>query len=231
MKSISSLSLTVIVSLVALLAPSRTVAQEESYRFDIGAGLGMSGYIGDLNNSNPFKSPGLAADLSFRYRFDTRWALVTNLGYAGLSADSGQLGSALPGDIEYSFKSTVIDLSERAEVNFFAFGQGESYKKLRRWTPYMSVGVGVLMASCEGSSHVAFTIPMSLGVKYKLKERVNIGLEFTMTKAFGDHIDGEIADLYQIKSSFMKNTDWYSQLALTISYEFGLRCPTCHYYD
>ena len=204
MKSISSLSLTVMVSLVALLAPSRTVAQEESSRFDIGAGLGMSGYIGDLNNSNPFKSPGLAADLSFRYRFDTRWALVTNLGYAGLSAVSGQLGSALP---------------------------GESYKKLRRWTPYMSVGVGVLMASCEGSSHVAFTIPMSLGVKYKLKERVNIGLEFTMTKAFGDHIDGEIADLYQIKSSFMKNTDWYSQLALTISYEFGLRCPTCHYYD
>ena len=51
MKSFSSLTLTVIVGLVALMAPSRTVAQEESYKFDIGAALGMSGYIGDLNNS------------------------------------------------------------------------------------------------------------------------------------------------------------------------------------
>ena len=231
MKLISSLTLTLIVSLVSLLAPAHASAQEESYRFDIGAGIGMSGYLGDLNNSNPFKSPGLAADLSFRYRFDTRWAIVTNLGYAGLSANSGQIGSALPGDIEYKFKSNVIDLTERAEVNFFAFGQGESYKKLRRWTPYMSVGVGLLMASCDGSTNLAFTIPMSLGVKYKLRERVNLGLEFTMTKAFSDHVDGDIADLYQVKSSFLKNTDWYSQLALTISYEFGLRCPTCHYYD
>lgn len=223
------IALTVIA--MSLLSPVHTRAQEESYRFDLGAGIGIGGYMGDLNESNPFAKPGFTGDIALRYRFDTRWSLATVLGYSRLSGDSRQLASSLPGDIEYSFKSSVIDLSERVEVNFFAFGIGETYKKLRRWSPYLAVGIGLAIASCEGSTHAAFTVPLAVGLRYKLRERLNLGLEFSMTKAFGDHLDGDIADLYQVKSSFLKNTDWFSRLALSVSYEFGLRCPTCHYYD
>lgn len=223
--------LSIVVSMLLAVLPLSLTAQEESYRFDLGAGLGMGGYLGDLNESNPFGRPGFTGNLSFRYRFDTRWALSTVLGYSALSGNSDDLGGALPDAAHYEFKSNVIDLSERIEVNFFAFGIGETYKKLKRWTPYLAVGMGLAMASCDGMSHLAFTIPMAVGVKYKLKERLNLGLEFSMTKAFGDRLDGNITDLYQIKSSMVKNTDWYSRLALSISYEFGLRCPTCHYYD
>lgn len=222
---------TIIAAAAILFIAPNACAQEESYRFDIGAGLGMGGYMGDLNESNPFGRPGFTGNLAFRYRFDTRWALTTMLGYSALSGNSADLSAALPDNAEYKFKSSVIDLSERVEVNFFAFGIGETYKKLRRWSPYLAVGAGIAMATCEGSNHIAFTIPMAVGVKYKLLERINLGLEFSMTKAFGDHLDGDIADLYQVKSSFLKNTDWYSRLALSVSYEFGLRCPTCHYYD
>jgi hypothetical protein len=53
-----------------------------------------------------------------------------------------------------------------------------------------------------------------------------------MTKVLGDKVDGEnINDLYQIKSSVLKNTDWYSTLTFSITYEFGERCETCHYVD
>ena len=232
MKRLShKLLLTVTLMATFILGAPLANAQEESYRFDLGAGLGMGGYMGDLNESNPFKRPGFTGNLAFHYRFDSRWALSTVLGYSSLSGNSSDLGSALPDGAEYSFKSSVIDLSERVEVNFFAFGIGETYKRLRRWSPYLAVGLGFAMASCDGASHAAFTIPMAVGVKYKLKERINLGLEFSMTKAFGDKLDGDITDLYQVKSSFVKNTDWYSRLALSVSYEFGLRCPTCHYYD
>lgn len=225
-----TLSIIAVIAVFVVTTP-RACAQDESYRFDIGAGIGMGGYMGDLNESNPFGRPGFTGNLAFRYRYDTRWALTTVLGYSALSGNSADLGASLPDNAEYSFKSSVIDLSERVEVNFFAFGIGETYKHLRRWSPYLAVGIGAAMATCDGSNHIAFTIPMAVGVKYKLRERINLGLEFSMTKAFGDHLDGDIADLYQVKSSFLKNTDWYSRLALSISYEFGLRCPTCHYYD
>ena len=76
------------------------------------------------------------------------------------------------------------------------------------------------------------TIPMAIGVKYKVKPRLNLGLEFAMTKVIGDHADGaELSDLYLIKSSFIKNTDWYSTVLFSISYEFGERCVQCNRLD
>lgn len=53
-----------------------------------------------------------------------------------------------------------------------------------------------------------------------------------MTKIVGDKADGAVlSDPYLIKSSFLKNTDWYSTLVLSISYEFGKRCVACHRID
>lgn len=224
-----------IVTLLLLIGPlHKLMAQDdvESYKFDFGGGLGMSGYLGDVNTSNMFRRPGAAANLSFRYLKDSRWAFRGLLNAASLSGDSKDFDEVFPGGENYKFSSWVFDLGGRVEFNFFNYGIGESYKRLRRWSPYLSLGVGVAMSSCEGSTFVAATLPMGVGVKYKLSRRVNLSAEFTMTKAFGDHLDGErLDDLYQIKSSFLKNTDWYSTLMVSISYEFGPRCVVCNRID
>ncbi len=210
---------------------ARLCAQEETYRFDIGAGIGMSGYLGDVNESNIFKHPGFAGQLSFRYLFDTRWAIRALLTTASLSGNSADFGIIFPGGSQYSFTSQIYDLGARGEFNFFNYGIGETYKRLRRWTPYLAVGIGMTFASANGT-FAAMTLPMAFGVKFKLRPQLNLMAEFAMTKAFGDHLDDKnISDLYQIKSSFLKNTDWYSTIMISISYEFGKRCATCHYVD
>lgn len=207
-------------------------AQSVTYKFDIGANIGMSGYIGDANRSNPFSHPGFDGELSFRYIGDARWAVRGIFSVLGLSGDSKDMTDVLPGAAGYSFTSTVYDLGARGEYNFLPYGIGETYKRLRRWTPYLTLGVGMAMASVAGKSYVAPTVPMGLGVKFKLSERWNAGVEFTMTKSFSDKFDGEnLADLNQIKTAFYKNTDWYSRFTIGISYEFGKRCETCHYVD
>lgn len=207
-------------------------AQTAPYKFDLGASLGMSGYIGDANRSNIFKKPGFDGELSMRYIGDSRWALRGVLSTFGLSGDTSGMEDILPDEASYSFTSQVYELSVRGEFNFFAYGIGETYKRLRRWSPYITLGVGAALASSGGKTAAAFTIPMGLGVKFKLRERLNLGVEFTMTKAFSDKFDGQdLADLNQIKTAFYKNTDWYSRLTVGISYEFGKRCETCHYVD
>lgn len=53
-----------------------------------------------------------------------------------------------------------------------------------------------------------------------------------MKKTFTDKLDGPLLDdPHGIPSAFMKNTDWYSTLTLSISYEFSKRCATCHYHE
>ena len=221
--------LVILLTLVALAAP-RLQAQEETYRFDVGAQVGMAGYLGDAS-SNIFGHPGFSGGVSWRYLPDARWAVRALLNVMSLSGDTADMDDVLPGQAQYSFKSTAYDLGGRVEFNFFSFGFGESYKTLRRLSPYLTVGLGVTLATCGGESAFGVNIPMGAGIKYKLRERWNLGLEFTMTKVFSDHVDGELSDLYQIKSSFIKNTDWYSNISVSVTYEFGKRCSTCHYVD
>lgn len=222
--------------LSALAFPARAFAQTqesvEEYKFDIGAGIGMSGYLGDANESNMFAHPGVAFNATFRYLINSRWAIRGMLTGVSLSGSTADMDNVLPEGKVYDFKSSVYDLGAKAEFNFFNYGIGETYKRLTRISPYLSLGLGVAMASSGGDTSVAMSLPMGFGVKYKLRPRLNLGLEFSMTKVFGDKVDSsELTDLYQIKSSFLKNTDWYSSLMFTVTYEFGKRCVTCHRID
>lgn len=98
------LSRIVLVMIVALVSSGATEmrAQDETYRFDLGAGVGMSGYLGDVNRSNMFRRPGFVAQLSFRYLIDTRWAIRTLFTTASLSGNSADFGEVFPGGAAYS---------------------------------------------------------------------------------------------------------------------------------
>ena len=223
---------------LGLLLPMRSqaqaTAQPETYRWDIGASLGMAGYLGDANDSRLFSHPSLGAAVSLRYLINTRFALRALLNYTSLSGNTADMDNVIPGlrDEPYSFKSSLTDFQVRGEYNFFAYGIGESYKQLRRVSPYLALGVGLSLASCDGTTSAALSIPMAVGVKYKVRPRLNVGIEFSMTKLLGDRADGPtLDDPYLIKSSFLKNTDWYSMLSLSISYEFGERCIACNRQD
>lgn len=222
--------------ILPIAAAASAVAQSSAsvapYKFDFGASMGMSGYIGDANASNPFAHPGFTADVMCRYVLDSRWALGAMLSTSSLSGNTADMKNVLPDGASYEFSSQVWDLGIRGEFNFFNYGIGETYKRLRRWTPYLALGFGVSLASSHGNTSVAPSIPMAFGFRYKLNERFNLKAEFSMTKIFSDHVDSpDLADLNTIKVDFYKNTDWVSRLSIGFSYEFGKRCETCHYVD
>ncbi|MCM1290550.1 MAG: porin family protein [Prevotella sp.] len=214
------------------IATASNCSAQEDYRFDIGLGLGMTGYLGDANTANLWKNPGFDGELLFRYIVNPRWGLKTNLYVGTLRGNSAQMTNVMPSDINYKFSTTFVELGEIAEFNFFNFGMGESYRKLKRITPYIAAGLGFNYWKVDSYNGFAFNIPFGIGVKYKLNRRVNLGLEFLMKKVFTDKLDGpQLDDPYLIKSSFLKNTDWYSTLTFTVTYEFSKRCAVCHYKD
>ncbi len=206
-------------------------AQESAYRWEAGVDAGMSGYLGDYNQSNPFAHPGGRLSVSGGYILDSRWSLRLVGGVSGISGNSDGVGGELPQDVPSHFRSTLGDLTVRAEFNFFGYGEGETFKHLSRWTPYIAAGAGMIAASPRGGGmNVAAVLPLAIGVKYRIRPRLNLRGEFSMAKGFTDGLDGN-ADLYGIKGSWLKNTDWLSTLTVGITYEFGERCPTCHYFD
>ena len=220
-----------ILLVLATASASFAARAQEDYRFDIGGGIGMTGYLGDAS-SNLYASPSWDAEILFRYIYNPRFNFKTNFYVGGLGGDTSKMDDILPDGENFKFTTTFYELGEMVEFNFFNYGMGERYRKLKRWTPYITAGLGVTAWKADGKFGAAATIPLGIGFKYKPALRWNLGLEFLMKKTFTDRLDGEhLKDPYGIKSGFMKNTDWYSTLTITISYEFSKRCAVCNYKD
>ncbi|MBQ4366485.1 MAG: outer membrane beta-barrel protein [Muribaculaceae bacterium] len=216
-------------AVILLLVALGVSTQAQEYRYEVGPALGVSGYLGDVNTSNMWKHPGATGGVVFRYIKNSRWAFKANLLYAGISGNSADMKSRLPDGVQYEFKASLFDLGAQAEFNFFNFGIGPKYKNQKRLTPYMVAGLGLVVSTVKHGG-VALSLPLGIGAKYKLKERLNLGFEFTMRKSFGDNLDG-LSDLYGVKHGFAKNTEWYSLAMFTVTWEFSKRCTKCHYVE
>lgn len=227
MKRIAKISAVILLA-VAAIVPGASA--QEDYRFDIGAGIGMTGYLGDANTANLWSRPGWDAEILFRYILNPRWNFKTNFFVGSLAGDSSTMTNVFPDSQTFKFSTIFYELGEMAEFHFFNYGMGETYRRLKRWTPYITAGVSLTAWSVDGNAGATFTIPLGVGFKFKPALRWNIGLEFLMKKTFTDRIDGgQLSDPYGIKSEYMKNTDWYSTFTISISYEFSKRCAVCHY--
>ncbi len=202
----------------------------QEYKFEVGPAVGITGYLGDVNNGNMYKMPRVAGGGVFRYNLNTRWAFKGNLLYVNLAGDSKNIESQFPHGEQYKFNAHVIDLGGQVEFNFFHFGQGAKYKNYKRISPYMVAGLGMEMSFANGKTSFGAVLPLGAGVKFRLKDRLNLGFEFTMRKSFSDRVDG-ITDLYGNKHGIAKNTDWYSVGMFTLTYEFSKRCVKCHYIE
>lgn len=153
----------------------------------------------------------------------------------------------------YKFSNALYDLTATYEYNFQPYGTGRDYRGAKRFTPYIAIGLGLSLANSKagtvdladysqpqtdnlygspefsGSKNV-FTMqfPIGFGVKYKVSDRVNLGVEWMMHFTISDKLDG-VKDPYRISSSgLFKNTDAYSNLQISLTYSFWEKCRTCN---
>ena len=106
-KRFTPLRLFMLLSLLATCTKA-LYAQEAAYRYEIGAGLGMSGYLGEANTSSLFKHPGFAGTATFRYLINTRWALRGSIGMASLSGNSADMKNVYPARENIHFQVNTI---------------------------------------------------------------------------------------------------------------------------
>lgn len=204
---------------------------DDIYRMEIGAGVGLSGYLGDFNGSLTKDLQPMGSIIG-RYLFNPYSTVKMNVSYGKLRGASTDNPTDYPDfkDNKYEFSNSLVDVGLTYEYNFWPYGTGRDYRGAQRLTPFISGGLGFTMVSGTKNAFTA-NVPIGLGVKYKLGDRTNIGLEWAMHFSLSDELDG-VRDPYTIKSSgLFKNTDCYSTLQLTFTYSFMAKCKTCHNAD
>ena len=199
---------------------------EPEYKMELGAGIGMVSYQGDFNSS-PLKNLQPMFTLLAKYKFDPRRALSLNVSYGQLKGSSKDAKTYYPLTTTYDFKHKVVDAGLRLEYNFWPYGTGFEYRGAKRLTPYVTIGLGMTIAKAD-KTVAGMNLPIGVGVKYKLGDRLNLAAEWAMHITASDRLDG-ISDPYGIRSSgLFKNTDCYSHLRLSLSYDLWAKCRTCH---
>ncbi len=224
----------IVFCLTACLTTAARTQDDVDYNFEIGATAGAGFYQGDLNRKF-YGQLGFAGGVTGRWLINPLMAVKGTIGYNGIKGSAEKSGSYFPPDpgssvataekSRYSFNDGVIDLSVTYECNFWPYGLHHGYEGRQRITPYVQIGIG----GTYGKAGDAFTfqVPVGVGVKYKLKPRLNIGLDFLYHFTMSDALDG-FKDPYGISGSGFKGKDHYCTTLLYITYEFSPKCAQCN---
>jgi hypothetical protein len=216
-------------AIFTMTAVSAGAQTDDEYTMEIGAAAGAVAYEGDFNG-NIFKGMQPTGAIIARYLFDPYMGLRLSAGFGKLKGNSGNNETYFH-DYDgkpYEFDNSLVDVSLTYEYNFWPYGTGHDYRGAKRLTPFIFGGIGATYVSGGGNNAFTANVPIGLGVKYKIAERLNAGIEWAMHFSLSDKLDG-VKDPYSVKSSGMfKNTDCYSALQVSVTYSFRAKCRTCH---
>jgi hypothetical protein len=203
----------------ALLLALTTGAQELEYAMELGAMGGIGFYMGDANTGGFYKNVTMAGGAMGRYNINPRMALKFDIAYGSVKGNAANGKNKFPAQEgqKWDFNNPLVDVGCQYEMSFWGYGTGTGYKGHKRLTPYIQMGLG--FTACK--KEFTMNIPIGFGIKYKVRPRLNIGLDWTMRFTLSDKLDG-IEDPYRIKSDGLKNKDSYSWTMFYISYDL---CP------
>ncbi len=181
---------------------------------EFGISAGAAQYFGDLNPDMHFNTPKLAVGIFFRKNLTDYIALRIQGGFAQLGySDVYNTQNAVDLRRNLSFNSNVWQLGIQGDFNFFRFIPGDGD---HRWTPYMTIGIGMFSfdpyaylagqkyylreLGTEGQgtaaypdrqhySNIAANIPLGIGFKYNLNPKLNIGFEIVYNFTTTDYLD------------------------------------------
>lgn len=213
-----------------LLSVLSARAQDDpEYRMEVGAGVGMVSYEGDFNG-NILKDMQPMGSLMLRYNFNPHMGLRFNAAYGKLKGSSDDVETFYPDFQEqsYAFSNKLVSADITYEYNFWPYGTGRDYRGAKRLTPFVFGGIGATYVSGGDNNTFTANVPLGLGVKYKVAERINLGLEWVIHFSLSDKLDG-VKDPYSVPSKgAFKNTDCYSAFRLSVTYSFLPKCKTCN---
>ncbi len=198
-------------------------------------------YLGDINPSRQFHSTQFGGGLFVRQNYNKRWAVRANLTLGTLSGDDADFSNAYQQTRNIHFNTPLLEIVAQAEFNFLSYKLG-STRHTSPYTPYFASGLGYLLLSNSTTPH-NIILPMSVGVKFAIGKKLEIGLEWSFRKTFSDYVDNLSGKEYEQANmktpskikykqiAFLYDKDWYSFAGIFITYKIFQSGSVCKAYD
>ena len=206
--------------------------------------LGVSWYNGDLNPQRQFYRVHPSGGVIVRYSVNDRIAFRAGASLVSISGAYPFDDVYMPqiSDEPYKFNRTFGDITTMMEINFFSFDH--PFNKESTFSPYVTFGLGSFFYKRylqENGNHTekpvfVLSLPFGGGVKWKLKNGLKLGLEWTFRKTFTDDLD-LVGTNYSVNPSdpygfnqkvTTHNNDWFSVVGISATFSLVKRKGQCN---
>ncbi|MBL7701677.1 MAG: outer membrane beta-barrel protein [Ferruginibacter sp.] len=206
-------------------AQNRRQDLEYVQKGEFGITAGLAHYFGDLNTRASISRPKPAIGAFFRKQFGNYVGLRLSAHYAQVGFSDIYSKNDYQKTRNLSFNSNIWEVALQGDFNFFKFvPTNPDYI----FTPYITLGVGVFTydpyaytngkkeflrpLGTEGQlvgyngrkpySTLAMCIPLGVGFKYNLSEKINFSFELAHRFTTTDYLD-DVSTTYAPLSSFL----------------------------
>lgn len=192
---------------------------------EVGIFVGGTFFIGDVY-SQISTNTGLTVGADFRYNFNSRWAWRTDFKYGKLSGEDANSNVDFEIQRNLSFTNEYYQLGTYIEFNFLRFKpyKPQSYfQDADVFTPFVYAGLALFYhdpkttlagneyelqpLQTEGVqySKVGVAIPFGFGFKFRISDRLILGLHGELAPTFTDYLD-DVSGNYPIDPSILSKT-------------------------
>jgi Domain of unknown function (DUF6089) len=191
-------------------------AQSQNYEYvqkgEFGITVGMAHYFGDINTRAAINRPKPAIGAFFRKQFGNYVGLRLSAHYAQLGYSDTYSDNDYQKLRNLSFNTNIWEIALKGDFNFFKFIPNDPYYS---FTPYITLGVGVFTydpyaytdgqkeflrpLGTEGQligyngrkqySTMALCIPLGVGAKFNISEKINFSVEVGYRFTGTDYLD------------------------------------------
>jgi hypothetical protein len=208
------------------LSFSTTSLHLKAQRNEIGGGIGIANYVGDINNNINFLFTSPAIHGFYRYNFSGAVVWRLQAAYFSLYATDNVGGDPYQAIRQATFSKAIWEAATLVEYNFLSF---RNPKRGQFWSPYWFGGFSIFrmpgsVPRFSGGAASSFqpAIPFGVGIKVAYRGPWNIGLEFGARKTFTDYLDN-LGDSYSstgFQRAIPDSKDWYYHTTINLSYTF-----------
>jgi len=203
---------------------------------ELGVFAGGANYIGDVGPTD-YVAPGdIAVGILYKWNRSPRHSWRASFTYGNISSNDAD--SEMPSRKQRGFEieNNIKELSAGLEFNFFDFNLHESGFLI---TPYVYSGLSYAWfnelyidtdgVGKEDGNNKSIAIPMTVGIKTRIAEKLILGVEAGARYTFSDNLDGSNPDNQQrMHFGNLDSNDWYVFTGLTLTYTFGNKPCYCN---
>jgi hypothetical protein len=199
---------------------------------------GGSYYIGDINPGKHFIYSKLAYGGIFRYNLSTRHSLRFNVTYGNVYGQDEKSADPRHIDRNLSFKTQVLEFAFGFEIDLFKYRINDmkypispyffyqfAYTRINPKAEFNGIDYALQPLATEGQGSGLpgtktnryklnqFTVPLGIGLKFNLRKRVAISIEYGIRKTFTDYIDDVSGNYLDVDAATGLNGPLSAQLS------------------